>query len=153
MLSEVERGEKSPTLPIVVRIANGLDIPLSVLLGAVPTVSEVSVIRAAERLSFRDMETGFERWVLSPTHLNNGLEFVMHRLPPGRSTGTLPPYAAPTEKYIAVAEGQLTAYVDGRPYVLKAGDSMYFEVKTAYRLVNDDGHVGCSYYMIIVRKR
>lgn len=153
MLSKVERGEKSPTLPIVVRIAGGFGIPLSSLLGAVPDMAEVAVIRAAERLSFRDAETGFERWVLSPAHLDNGLEFVMHRIPPGRSTGELPPYAVPTEKYIAVSEGQLTVYVDNRPHVLKSGDSIYFEVKSPYRLVNDDGHRACMYYMVIVRKR
>jgi len=37
--------------------------------------------------------------------------------------------------------------------VLKAGDSMYFEVKSPYRFVNDDGHMACAYYMVIVRKR
>ena len=71
----------------------------------------------------------------------------------GRATGELPPYAVPTEKYIAVCEGQLTVYVDNRPHVVKSGDSIYFEVKSPYRLVNDDGHRACMYYMVIVRKR
>ena len=153
MLSKVERGEKSPTLPVIVRIAGGLGLPLSALLGAEPDLADVAVIRASERLAFRDPETGFERWVLSPAHLDNGVEFVLHRIPPGRSTGVLPPYAVPTEKYLAVSAGQLTVYVDNKPHVLKAGDSMYFEVKSPYRFVNDDGHVACVYYMTIVRKR
>ena len=153
MLSKVERGEKSPTLPVIVRIAGGLGLPLSALLGAEPDLADIAVIRASERLAFRDPETGFERWVLSPAHLDNGVEFVMHRIPPGRSTGVLPPYAVPTEKYLAVSAGQLTVYVDSKPHVLKAGDSMYFEVKSPYRFVNDDGHVACVYYMTIVRKR
>lgn len=153
MLSKVERGEKSPTLPIIVRIAAGFGRSLSELLGAQPDLADVAVIRASERLSYRDPETGFERWVLSPAHLDNGVEFVLHRIPPGRSTGVLPPYSAPTEKYIAVSEGNLTVYVDERPYVLKAGDSMYFEVKSPYRFVNNDGHLACTYYMTIVRKR
>lgn len=153
MLSKVERGEKSPTLPIIVRIASGFGLSLSALLGAEPDMADVAVIRASERLSFRDPESGFERWVLSPAHLDNGVEFVLHRLPPGRSTGVLPPYSVPTEKYLAVAEGQLTVYVNSKPQVLKAGDSMYFEVKSPYRFSNDDGHLACSYYMLIVRKR
>ena len=111
------------------------------------------VIRASKRLAFGDPETGFERWVLSPAHLDNGVEFVLHRIPPGRSTGVLPPYAVPTEKNLTVSAGQLTVYVDNKPHVLKAGDSMYFEVKSPYRFVNDDGHVACVYYMTIVRKR
>jgi transcriptional regulator with XRE-family HTH domain len=153
MLSKVERGEKSPTLPVVVRIAGGFGISLSALLGAEPDQSDVAVIRASERLSFRDAETGFERWVLSPAHLDNGVEFVLHRIPPGRSTGVLPPYSVPTEKYLAVSEGQLTVYVDNKPHVLKTGDSMYFDVKSPYRFVNEDGRIACSYYMTIVRKR
>lgn len=153
MLSKVERGEKSPTLPIVIRIASGFGRSLSELLGAELDQADVAVIRASERLSYRDPETGFERWVLSPAHLDNGVEVVLHRIPPGRSTGVLPPYAVPTEKYIAVSEGNLTVYVGERPYVLKAGDSMYFEVKSPYRFDNHDGHLPCSYYMMIVRKR
>lgn len=153
MLSKVERGEKSPTLPIVIRIAGGFGRSLSELLGAELDQADVAVIRASERLSYRDPETGFERWVLSPAHLDNGVEVVLHRIPPGRSTGVLPPYSVPTEKYIVVSEGQLTVYVGERPHVLKAGDSMYFEVKSPYRFDNNDGHLPCSYYMMIVRKR
>ncbi len=152
MLSTIERGEKSPTLPIIVRIATGFGLSLSNLLGAEPDTSSVSVIRRGEHLTFRDAQTGFERLVLSPEHLDNGVEFVLHRLPPGRSTGLLPAYASPTEKYLAVAEGQLTAYVDDRPHVLKAGDSMHFEVKSPYRFVNEDLRAPCTYYMVIARQ-
>lgn len=153
MLSTIERGEKSPTLPIIVRIAGGFGISLSSLLGAEPDPSSVAVIRASQRLAFRDPETGFERWVLSPAHIDNGLEFVLHRLPPGSSTGLLPAYAVPTEKYLAVSTGTLNVVVDEQPHVLNAGDAMYFEVRTPYRLVNEDTRMACTYYMVIARKR
>ncbi|HEU0223246.1 MAG TPA: helix-turn-helix transcriptional regulator, partial [Paracoccaceae bacterium] len=60
MLSKVERGEKSPTLAIVARIARGLNISLSALLGAQPDFHDVVAIKAAKRLTFLDPETGFE---------------------------------------------------------------------------------------------
>ena len=66
MLSKVERGEKSPTLPVIVRIAGGFNMSLSSFLGAEPDPSDVAIIRAAKRLTFKDPETGFERAVLSP---------------------------------------------------------------------------------------
>jgi len=153
MLSKVERGEKSPTLPIILRIAGGFGLSLSQLLGAELDLSDVAVIRSSEQLSFRDADTGFERWVLSPTHLDNGVEFVQHSIPPGRESGLLPPYAAPTEKYLVVTHGRLTAYIDSKPHVLDTGDSVYFEVKSPYRFVNSDPHSECRYYMAIVRKR
>jgi transcriptional regulator with XRE-family HTH domain len=153
MLSTIERGEKSPTLPIMVRIAGGFGISLSSLLGAEPDQSSVAVIRASQRLAFRDPETGFERWVLSPAHIDNGLEFVLHRMPPGRSTGVLPAYPSPTEKYLTVTAGTLTVVVGDQPHVLNTGDAMYFEVKAPYRFVNEDTRTACTYYMVIARKR
>jgi transcriptional regulator with XRE-family HTH domain len=152
MLSKVERGEKSPTLPIIIRIAGGLECSLSTLLGAEPNQSGVALIRAHERLFFRDPNTGFERWVLSPAHLDNGFEFVLHRIPPGQSTGLLPPYSVPTEKYISVSEGQLTVYIDKSRHILNAGDSMYFGVNSPYCFANNDDRLACCYYMNIIRK-
>jgi len=153
MLSTIERGEKSPTLPIIVRIAAGFGLTLSSLLGAEPDPSHVAIIRAAQRLSFRDPQTGFERWVLSPTHVDDGLEFVLHRLPPGRSTGPLPAYTGSTQKYLAVNTGTLTVLLDGQPHVLEAGDAMYFDVKAPYHFVNENQRTECLYYMVIARKR
>ena len=151
MLSKVERGEKSPTLPLVVRIAKGLAMPLSQLIGELPKPASVTVIRSHERLSFRDPETGFERWVLSPDHINNGIELILHRIPPGQSSGNLPPYSGPVTKYITVSEGELTVYVQDRPYTLKTGDTMHFEVDSPYRLVNHDWTRPCAYYMVIAQ--
>lgn len=153
MLSTIERGEKSPTLPIVARIAGGFGMSLSNLIGAEPDPSRVAVIRAAQRLAYRDPQTGFERWVLSPAHIDNGLEFVLHRLPPRSSTGVLPAYSTPTEKYLTVGAGTLTVVVNEQPHVLNAGDAMYFEVSAPYRFVNEDALVDCTYYMVIARKR
>lgn len=153
MLSTIERGEKSPTLPIIARIAAGFGISLSSLLGAEPDPSSVAVIRAGQRIAFRDPETGFERWMLSPAHVDNGVEFVLHHLPAGRSTGWLPAYSSPVEKYLAVSAGRLTVVVDEQPHRLETGDAIYFEVQAPYRFINEDPHTDCTYYMVIARKR
>lgn len=152
MLSKVERGEKSPTLAIIVRIAKGLNVTMSTLMGAEPDQAQVTVIRKANRLAFTDSETGFERHNLSPTHLDNDLEFLMHRIPPGESSGELPPYKVPTEKYLIVHEGQLTVQTGDARYVLETGDSFYFDVRDAYRFTNV-GKTPCSYYLVIRRRR
>lgn len=152
MLSKVERGEKSPTLAIVARIARGLGIGLSTLLGAEPDQADVAVIKASKRLSFIDPESGFERQVLSPSHIDSGVELVLHRIPSGKSSGVLLPYNVPTEKYLVVHEGRLTVYINETPHLLQTGDSMYFELTAPYRFVNE-GDTPCAYYLAIVRKR
>ncbi|QPF88072.1 helix-turn-helix transcriptional regulator [Bradyrhizobium genosp. L] len=152
MLSKVERGEKSPTLAIIVRIAKGLNVSMSTLMGAEPDPAQVAVIRKANRLAFTDPETGFERHNLSPTHLDNDLEFLLHRIPPGESSGELPRYKVATEKYLIVHEGQLTVETGEARYVLETGDSFYFDVREPYRFTND-GKTRCAYYLVIRRRR
>jgi transcriptional regulator with XRE-family HTH domain len=152
MLSKVERGEKSPTLAIIVRIAKGLNVSMSALMGAEPDAAQVAVIRRANRLAFKDPETGFERHNLSPSHLDNDLEFLLHRIPAGESSGELPPYKVPTEKYLVVHEGELTVQTGGANYVLGTGDSFYFDVREPYRFINT-GRVPCAYYLVIRRRR
>ncbi|QPF93277.1 helix-turn-helix transcriptional regulator [Bradyrhizobium commune] len=152
MLSKVERGEKSPTLAIIVRIAKGLNVSMSALMGAEPDAAQVTVIRKANRLAFTDPETGFERHNLSPTHLDNDLEFLLHRIPPGESSGELPPYKVPTEKYLVVHQGQLTVQTGEASYVLDTGDSFYFDVRESYRFINA-GKTPCAYYLVIRRRR
>ncbi|TYO62669.1 helix-turn-helix domain-containing protein [Bradyrhizobium hipponense] len=152
MLSKVERGEKSPTLAIIVRIAKGLNVSMSTLMGAEPDPAQVAVIRKANRLAFKDPETGFERHNLSPSHLDNDLEFLLHRIPPGESSGELPPYKVPTEKYLVVHEGQLTVQTGEANYVLDTGDSFYFDVRESYRFINA-GRTPCAYYLVIRRRR
>src|SRR3954453_19373906 len=48
MLSQVERGETSPTLAVAARIANGLELRLSQLL-RLDEADNVSIVRRAER--------------------------------------------------------------------------------------------------------
>ena len=152
MLSKVERGEKSPTLAIIVRIAKGLNVSMSALMGAEPDPAQVAVIRRASRLAFKDPETGFERHNLSPTHLDNDLEFLLHRIPAGESSGELPAYKVPTEKYLVVHEGQLTVQTGGERHVLETGDAFYFDVRDPYRFINS-GKTTCAYYLVIRRRR
>lgn len=152
MLSKTERGEKSPTLSILVRVARGLNVPVSKLMGAEPEVADAAVIKAGRHLTFKDPETGFERSILTPPHVDNGVEFLRQYLPPKASTGELPPYSQPAEKYLLVQEGRLTVYLGDTKYLLASGDSMYFEVRKAYRLVNE-GAGRCIYLMVIIRAR
>src|ERR671916_1472222 len=66
MISKVERGEKNPTLVVAAKVAEGLEITLSELLGTEER-RETIVIPRERRMMMRDPETGFERQLLSPS--------------------------------------------------------------------------------------
>ncbi len=151
MLSKVERGEKSPTLTIVSRIAKGFNMSLSLLLGDTPEAGPLAVVRKNERIVFHD-EDGVERHVLSPSGLSNGIELVLHIIPPHTTLGTLLRYSTKASKYVVVQEGTLTVLVGETSVNLEVGDAMYFEIRAPYRFVNN-GDVRCSYYVVIAASR
>lgn len=149
MISKVERGEKSPTFRVLVDIANGLGVTTSRLIGANPSSLETELIRKADRVSFTDPETGFERHLLSPDHLNHRFELLMHVIRPGKSTGELPVYASPTEKYVVVEEGAVDLRIGSDVFELRQGDSIYFFLNRPYCFTNKSKS-RCRYYVASV---
>jgi len=92
----------------------------------------VSVIRKGQRMKFRDPETGAERHLLSPTHLDKGIEVVEHVLPKGQVLVGAPDVRTRTDKYVVVIEGRPKVAVHEVVYSLAAGDAMFsrFSVPT-----------------------
>jgi transcriptional regulator with XRE-family HTH domain len=152
MLSSVERGEKSPTLSVLAGIANALNVTMSHLMGEGTPAAVVSVTPRRQRLIFRDEETGIERHLLSPTHLDTGIELVEHLLPQGRQFAGTAHSGTRTDKYVVVSEGKLTIEMENVVYTLDAFDSMYFQVRGDYRFVNKTQR-DCRYYLFIVHRR
>src|SRR3954451_22810021 len=84
MLSQVERGETSPTLVVAGRIAGGLDLSLSQLL-RLDEGGEVSIVRAAERRG--GGADGHRYEVLTPPLPGQRAELSRHTLAAGAATG------------------------------------------------------------------
>src|SRR5213078_4317537 len=85
MLSQVERGETSPTLAIAAKIAAGLELSLSQLL-RLDEDDGVSVVRAEERLLGGHAD-GHRYEVLTPPVPGQRAEVSEHTLAPGSATG------------------------------------------------------------------
>jgi transcriptional regulator with XRE-family HTH domain len=152
MLSSVERGEKSPTLSVLTGIASGLNVPISRLMAEATPSSVASVVRRPQRLIFRDQETGIERHLLSPSHLDTGIELVEHVLPSGQRFAGTPRIGMRMDKYVVVVEGALTVEMQDASYDLDTADSIYFRINGDYCFVNNSRRL-CRYYLFIVHRR
>lgn len=150
MLSKVERGEKNPTLVVAAKVAEGLGVPMSRLLGQEER-REVVVVPKGRRLVARDPETGFERQLLSPSFAGRGVEFVRNVVPEDSTSGEFPAHRRGVEEYVVVEKGRLRAELAGEGYVLEEGDALYFEADVPHRFDNA-GEGECSYYLVIVSK-
>jgi transcriptional regulator with XRE-family HTH domain len=150
MISKLERGEKTPTLVVAAKVAEGLGVSLSQLVG-VEERREVVVVPRERRMVVRDPETGFERQLLSPSFGGRGIEFIKNVVPGGSSSGEFPPHRRGVEEYVVVERGRLRAILGGEEYLLEEGDALYFEADVPHRFDNAGEEV-CSYYLVIDSK-
>ncbi|MGE5408416.1 MAG: helix-turn-helix domain-containing protein [Syntrophothermus sp.] len=137
MLSQVERGETSPTLAVAARIAGGLELTLSQLL-RLDEGEHVAVTRAGSRRRSRRGGHGFEE--LTPPLPGQRADVSLHALDPGATTGGRadPPMHEPGSRETAVVlEGSLALVVDGTRYDLEEGDSVTFDADLPHHFEND----------------
>ncbi len=136
MLSQVERGETSPTLAVAGRIATGLDLSLSQLLRLDET-RHVVVVRGGEG---RSREHGGHRVEeLTPSLPGQRADVSRHELGPGAGTGGVedPPRHEPGARETAVVlTGKLTLVVDKAKHELAAGDSVTFDADLPHHFEN-----------------
>lgn len=148
MLSKIERGATNPTVNIAARVARGLGVSLAELAGVEERRSALKV-PASRRLAFDDPETGVTRHIF-PALAGGALEFLHLTLPPGSSTGDLPPHRTGSETYIVVDRGQLQAHVGDEHFVLQEEDVLYFGGDVAHRFTNT-GTSECHCFVISTR--
>ena len=137
MLSQVERGETSPTLQVAARIAAGLRLRLSQLL-RLDEQGTVSIVRPDER---RAGGAGGHRYeILTPPLPGQRAEVSRHVLAPGAATGGPgdPPMHEPGARETAVVErGALRLLIDGAEHALAAGDCVTFDADLPHHFEND----------------
>ena len=137
MLSQVERGETSPTLQVATRIAAGLELRLSQLL-RLDEDGAVTVVRAAERR--KGPGRGGHRYeILTPPLPGQRAELSRHALTPGAVTGGPgdPPMHEPGSRETAlVQDGAVVLHCDGNRHELRAGDCVTFDADLPHHFEN-----------------
>ncbi len=136
MLSQVERGETSPTLAVAGRIAGGLDLTLSQLL-RLDEHRHVVVIGAAQRR--RRRRRGHVVEELTPPLPGQRADVSLHTLAAGAATGGPgdPPLHEPGSRETAVVlAGALELVIDDEPQPLREGDSVTFDADLPHHFEN-----------------
>jgi transcriptional regulator with XRE-family HTH domain len=138
MLSQVERGETSPTLQVATRIASGLELRLSQLL-RLDEDGAVTVVRRRERRKGPSTVKGHAYEILSPPLPGQRAELSRHKLAPGAATGGPddPPVHEPGSRETALVEsGSVLLICDGRRFDLAAGDCVTFDADLPHHFEN-----------------
>ncbi|HEY8304921.1 MAG TPA: XRE family transcriptional regulator [Solirubrobacteraceae bacterium] len=138
MLSQVERGETSPSLTVAARIAAGLDLRLSQLL-RLDEGGSVTIVRAIERAGGGNAKRGHRFEVLTAAQPGQRSELSHHTLAPGGATGAPddPPMHEPGSRETALVElGSVVLVCDGQRHELFEGDCVTFDADLPHHFEN-----------------
>jgi XRE family transcriptional regulator, regulator of sulfur utilization len=138
MLSQVERGETSPTLTVAARIAAGLELRLSQLL-RLDEGGSVTIVRKSQRQRGGNARRGHRFEVLTTGQPGQRAELSRHTLAPGGATGAAddPPMHEPGSREMAVIEkGSVLLVCDGQSYRLDKDDCVTFDADLPHHFEN-----------------
>ncbi len=138
MLSQVERGETSPTLTVAARIAAGLELRLSQLL-RLDEGGAVTIVRAGERGGGGNAKRGHHFEVMTSGQPGQRAELSRHTLAPGGATGASddPPMHEPGSRETALVErGAVVLVCDGQRHELREGDCVTFDADLPHHFEN-----------------
>jgi transcriptional regulator with XRE-family HTH domain len=141
MLSQVERGETSPTLAVAAKIAAGLELRLSQLL-RLDEDGAVTRVRADQRQHGGNPNRGHRYEVMTAGRPGQRSELSLHTLAAGGATGAAddPPMHEPGSRETALVQrGAIVLVCDGERYELGEGDCVTFDADLPHHFENPTG--------------
>jgi transcriptional regulator with XRE-family HTH domain len=141
MLSQVERGDTSPTLTVAAKIARGLDLRLSQLL-RLDEDGAVTIVRAGEGTRGGNAGRGHGFEVLTAAQPGQRSELSRHTLAPSGATGAPGGEGGqqlhePGSRETALVErGEIVLVCDGERHELSEGDCVTFDADLPHHFEN-----------------
>jgi XRE family transcriptional regulator, regulator of sulfur utilization len=133
MLGQIERGDSSPTIATVWKIANGLKVSFTSLLET--PQSDTTLLHQADISPLLEDNGRYRLFPFFPIEEGRRFEVYSIEIDPG---GRLSAEAHPqsTQEFLTLFEGQLTVRVDQQDYVLAVGDSIRFRADRPHAYQN-----------------
>lgn len=141
-LLNIERGEANPTLSVIWRIANGLNLPITALLSIEPDVSISRKKDGMQLISSNDV------FVAEPLFCSHGsVELYRGYLQPQGEYLSEAHRTGVTE-FVTIMSGQLTVEVDGETYHLDEYDSIRFRGDRTHKYANPSSSLAILHFVI-----
>lgn len=145
MLGQIERGESSPTIATLWRIATGLAVPLTALLEPEWAAGEILMFRDAAELRVRASAEGMQRALLFPYEARFCFEVYELILAPEYESVS-EPHEPGVVEHVTVLDGSMELLIEGEWMHLAKGQSLRFPAdrrhgyrnRTAYDVVLQD---------------
>lgn len=152
MISELERGAKSPTISTLAAVAHALDVPIAAILeDATMSGGRIKIVRAGEGASGVDRKSGARRESFGPAVDGSKVEFLRYMLPARKTSGPFAAHAKGTIEHMHVAKGSIRALFGEETVSLKAGDSCSCYADIPHSFDNSAGSAEALVYIVVER--
>jgi transcriptional regulator with XRE-family HTH domain len=132
-LSMIERGKTSPSVSTLYKIATALDIPITAFFRVESSKSEIVFVKANERRKVTFSRGTWEG--LGGESFIGDLEPFLLTLEPGANSGRFGMTHTGHELVVCLT-GELEYEVEGKRFILEAGDSLIFAANLSHRWRN-----------------
>jgi len=150
MISEVERGAKSPTVATLAALAAALGASLASLVDpAAAKRARLVIHRAADRPSAVDRETGARREPFGPSFADSKVDFLRYSVPARAVAGPFAAHAPGTIEHLYLASGTIRFVLGAESALLSAGDSCTCIADAAHSFDNLQGKVEAVLYLVV----
>lgn len=149
MISDIERGTKSPTVITVVRLAEALGVSAALLIeGRAGPAPRIRILRRGEGAGGEQPA----RWeTLGPGAPGSRIDFVRYQIPPSTILGPAASHAPGTVEHMHVAAGTVRVTVGEETAELVAGDSCSCRTDAPHGMENPDPSAEALIYLIVER--
>ena len=148
-LSQVETCKTNPTVGLLWKIAVGLGVPFSDLIGQ--PKSGISILRRGDAQVLRSLDQKLESRPLTPAGASSLVEIYELRLA-ARATHASEAHAPGTHEFLVVLSGGVKLHVDSEVHELLAGDSVSFPADRPHAYENP-GASEARYHNVILYER
>ncbi|MFB5189119.1 helix-turn-helix domain-containing protein [Alicyclobacillus fastidiosus] len=133
MLGQIERGESSPTITTVWKIANGLKISFTSLLQK-PQI-DTTVIPKSEIQPLVEDDGRYRIYPFFPIESDRRFEMYAVEMDRGAVLHA-EPHMEGTQEFVTVFDGELTICLDEHEYTVQPGDSIRFRADVPHAYEN-----------------
>lgn len=152
MISDVERGTKSPTVAILAALAGALGIPIAALFESTAQVARrIHVSRARERSEILDVATGTKRDTYRPALLASKVELVRYVVPARTEIGPFAAHPPGTIEHMHLATGRIRLVFGSDAAFLETGDCCTCIADAPHAFDNREGEVEALIYIVVER--
>jgi transcriptional regulator with XRE-family HTH domain len=133
-VSQIETNKSNPSLVTLKNIADALETTVGSLVGEDLDRKEFMIMKESDRKSV-DKIHGINMYLLNSADPNNQMEALLFKLEKNATSGKTM-YKHFGQEFIYVLEGALEITLNEKKYVLKKGDTIYFNSSTPHSFGN-----------------